>query len=172
MSRSFERKVEKNRRKLQLDQKNKGIKPAGALGSRGEGVIYKGRNVLLPAFLVLLGVLYGVLGIVSDGGDVNYTLYVVTVALYFVLGVVVFLRKPYLRIHKNKLFTSKFNRDRSLDSGAIAKIKWSKNAITIVAKTKEPNWTFSRTRNFFNTEEMGATLQQFAATHGIELEKK
>lgn len=172
MSRSFERKVEKNRQKYNITQQKKGVKPGASLGSKGEGLTFKGRNLLLPGFLFFLGALYGAMGLASGDQNMNTTLYIVTVALYFVLGVVLFLRKPYLRIYKNKLFTSKFNRDRSMEASTISKIVWSGKSITIISRTKEPNWTFSRTRNLFDTEAMGASLRDFAATYGIVLEKK
>ncbi|WP_238996485.1 hypothetical protein [Paenibacillus pinistramenti] len=126
--------------------------------------------MLLPMLFVFLGALYAAMGFVGGTESIN-TLYVITVALYFVFALIIFLRKPYLRIYKNKLFTTKFNRDRSLEAGSIAKIKWSGKTITIVPKTKEPVWTFSRSRNLFETDKMGEALQQFAAAHGVVLEK-
>lgn len=171
MSRSFERKVEKNRKKFNVEQQKKGVKPAGT-GIRGEGTVFKGRNIMLPVFLAFLGIVYAAMGMAGGSQQVNLGLYIVTVALYFILGAVIFFRKPYLRINRGRLYTSKFNRDRSLDAGQIAKITWSKNAITIVTKTKEPNWTFSRSRNLFDTEAMGESLRQYAAVHGVVVEKK
>ncbi|ANS74643.1 hypothetical protein AWM70_08630 [Paenibacillus yonginensis] len=171
MSRSFERKVEKNRQKYNLNQQKKGVKPGNTLGSKGEGVVFRGRNVLLPLLFIVLGAMYAAMGFIGGTENIN-TLYVITVALYFLLGIVIYLRRPYLRIYKNKLFTSKFNRDRSLDAGSISKIKWSGKTITIVTKTKEPNWTFSGSRNFYNMDELGSALQEYAAAHGVELERK
>ncbi|AWB44871.1 hypothetical protein DCC85_12000 [Paenibacillus sp. CAA11] len=175
MSRSFERKVEKNRQKLQQDQKKKGIKPGTSLGSKGEGETFRGRNVLLPSLLVFLGLLYLVIGIVgnnSAGQKTNYTLTIITMALYLILAAAVFFRRPYLRIFKGSLFTSKYNRDKRLDANGISKIQQSKNSVVIVTKGKESNWKFSRGRNFFDTTAMGESLEQFAATHKIDFEKK
>lgn len=175
MSRSFERKVEKNRQKLYQQQKKKGVRPGIELGSKGEGETFKGRNVILPSLLALLGVLYLLMGLATaeaPGKKPNYTMVIIVVVLYFILAVALYLRRPYLRIYKGSLFTTKYNRDRRIDVGAISKIRWSNSAITIYPKGKGPNWIFYRRRNFFDTEAMGAKLSEFAHIHGIELEKK
>jgi len=110
--------------------------------------------------------------LIGNTEEVNSVLFWATIFLYFVLALVIFLRKPYLRVNKSSLYTSKFNRDRMLDAGNISKIKVSRNKIVIEPKTREPKWVFYRTRNRFDTEAMAARLQLYADTHHVKLVKE
>ncbi|WP_059042957.1 hypothetical protein [Paenibacillus rubinfantis] len=174
---SFDRKVERNQ--LRMSKKGKGPNVGqgtrnsrSSLGANGEGEVFKGRNFILPSALFLLALLYGSVGIIGNTAEVNSVLYWATIFLYIVLALAIFLRKPYLRINKSWLYTSKFNRDRMLDAGNISKIKVSRNKIVIEPKTREPKWVFYRTRNRFDTEAMAARLELYANTHHVKFEKE
>ncbi|MBW4841015.1 MAG: hypothetical protein KZY74_16620 [Paenibacillaceae bacterium] len=174
---SFDRKVERNQ--VRLNKKGKGPKAGqttrnsrSTLGAKGEGDVFKGRNIILPFALFLLALLYGSVGIIGNSAEVNSVLYWATIFLYIVLALAIFLRKPYLRINKSWLYTSKFNRDRMLDAGNISKIKVSRNKIVIEPKTREPKWVFYRTRNRFDTEAMATRLELYANTHQVKLERE
>lgn len=175
---SFDRKVERNQ--LRMNKKGKGPainrggnkNPRASLGANGDGDVFKGRNIILPVTLFLLALLYAGMGIIGNSTEVNSMLYWVTIVLYMLLALVIFLRKPYLRINKSWLYTSKFNRDRMLDAGNISKIRVDRNKIVIEPKSREPKWVFYRTRNRFDTEAMAARLELYANTHHVKLEKE
>ncbi|EOS57191.1 hypothetical protein [Paenibacillus barengoltzii] len=174
---SFDRKVERNQRRMYKKGKGSSVgqgtrNPRTSLGANGEGDVFKGRNFILPTALVLLALLYAVVGLIGNTEEVNSVLFWATIFLYFVLALVIFLRKPYLRVNKSSLYTSKFNRDRMLDAGNISKIKVSRNKIVIEPKTREPKWVFYRARNRFDTEAMAARLQLYADTHHVKLVKE
>ncbi|MEG6589819.1 hypothetical protein [Paenibacillus barengoltzii] len=174
---SFDRKVERNQRRMYKKGKGSNVgqgtrNPRTSLGANGEGDVFKGRNFILPTALVLLALLYAVVGLIGNTEEVNSVLFWATIFLYFVLALVIFLRKPYLRVNKSSLYTSKFNRDRMLDAGNISKIKVSRNKIVIEPKTREPKWVFYRARNRFDTEAMAARLQLYADTHHVKLVKE
>ncbi|WP_334071265.1 MULTISPECIES: hypothetical protein [Paenibacillus] len=175
---SFDRKVERNR--VRMNKKGKGPSRIGgggqdprySLGAKGEGEVFRGRNILLPAALVLLALLYAVVGLIGNASEVNSVLFWLTIVLYLILALTIFLRKPYLRIHKGWLYTSKFNRDRTLEANNISKIKVGRGKITITPKSKDVNWVFHRVRNRFDTEAMGEHLEQYAKVHHVSFEKE
>jgi hypothetical protein len=177
---SFDRKVERNMVKLKKKGKNPVIKGSVAgsrtspamIGPKGEGEIFKGRKIILPVVLTLLALMYGAVGLIGSAIQENAILFWVTVGLYILLAVVIFLRKPYLRIDKNRLYSSKFNRDISIDAGNISKIVLGQGKIVIVPKVKAPKWVFYRFRNRFDTDAMAIQLEQFGLTHNVKIDKQ
>lgn len=175
---SFDRKVERNQKKLNKSGKGPAIKtrsnrdPRTALGAKGDGEIFKGRKIILPVTLAFLAVLYGTIGTIGKAAELNSGIFWVTIALYLLLALMIFLRRPYLRIDRSWLYTSKYNRDKLIEANNISKIKVNKNRskITIVPKSKDVNWVFSRSRNLFNTGEMAAYLEQYAKVNQVTFE--
>lgn len=176
---SFDRKVERNR--VKMNKKGKGPNVGrgqgnpssrSSLGANGDGDVFKGRNIILPVVLFLLALMYATVGLMSGPEQVSSFLYWTTIILYMVLAVTLYLRKPYLRINKSWLYTSKFNRDKMLDAGNINKIKVSASKIVIEPKTREPKWVFYRNRNRFDVEAMAARLELYANTHHVKLERE
>jgi len=175
---SFDRKVERNQKRL--NQKGKGptittgtaSNPRKSLGARGEGDIFRGRNIILPGVLVFIALLYSTVGMIGNSADMSTWLYWLTIGLYLLLAFTLFMRRPYLRINKNWVYTTKYNRDRILEAGNISKIKVSRKKIMIVPKIKDANWVFYRTRNQFDTAAMGDRLEQFAHTHHVTFERE
>lgn len=175
---SFDRKVERNQRKMHKSGKGPAVKtrsnrdPRTALGAKGDGEIFKGRKIILPITLALLAVLYGMVGTVGNAAELNSTIFWLTIVLYLLLALMIFLRRPYLRIDRTWLYTSKYNRDKLIEAGNISKIKVNKNCskITIVPKSKDVNWVFSRSRNLFNTQAMAAHLEQYAKANHVTFE--
>lgn len=176
---SFDRKVERNMVKLKKQGKIPNIKgPVGnsnskyTIGPKGDGDIFKGRKIILPVLLSLLAIMYGSVGLLSPAAEANSTLFWVTIGLYLLLATVIFLRKPYLRIDKSKIYTSTFNRDKYLDASNINKIILSRSKVVIEPKGRQSKWVFYRTRNRFDTEAMALKLEQYGNTHQITIEKK
>ncbi len=176
---SFDRKVERNQKRMNksgngptLNKGGSGQNPRTSLGSKGDGEIFKGRNMILPAVLVLLALLYAAVGMVGSASEVNSGLFWLTIGLYLILALAIFLRKPYLRMNKGWLYTSKYNRDKILEAGNISKIKVSRSKVMIVPKGKDNNWVFYRARNLFDTEAMGEHLEQYAKVHNVTFERE
>ncbi|MNJ50231.1 hypothetical protein D3C77_454940 [compost metagenome] len=176
---SFDRKVERNQMKLNkkgknpLNNKGSGRMGTGsAMGARGDGDIFKGRKLILPLLLILLAGLYAGVALAGGGAEVSTTMFWLTIVLYVILAVALFLNKPYLRVNKNYLFTAKFNRDRMLEAGQISKITASANKIVITPKASGQNWVFHRRRNLFDTPAIAERLETFAKTHKVNFIKE
>lgn len=176
---SFDRKVERNQKKLNKTGKGpvvtsgkSGNNPRTSLGAKGEGDVFTGRKIILPLVLVLLAGLYGGIGLIGSASEVNSSLYWITIGLYMLLALTIFLRKPYLRVNKNWLYTSKFNRDKVIEAGNIKEIKVSRSKVIIVPKSKDTHWVFYRTRNSFDTEAMGNRLELFANTYQVSFKRE
>lgn len=175
---SFDRKVERNQIKMNKKGKGPAVKtrtsrdPRTALGAKGDGEVFKGRKILLPLTLALLAILYGVVGSIGNTAELNPTIFWLTIVLYLLLAMMIFLRRPYLRIDRTWLYTSKFNRDKLIEASNIGKIKVNKNQskITIIPKSKDVNWVFSRSRNLFDTKAMAARLEQYAKANHVTFE--
>ncbi|WP_410768596.1 hypothetical protein [Fontibacillus sp. BL9] len=176
---SFDRKVERNQ--IRMNKKGKGPNvgqgrgsqnPRTSLGSKGEGEVFRGRNMILPGLLVLLALLYAAVGLVGSAAEMSSGLFWLTIVLYLILALTIFLRKPYLRINKGYLYTSKYNRDKILEAGNISKIRVTRQKVTISPKGKDTNWVFYRGRNLFDTEAMGERLEQYAKVHHVTFEKE
>ncbi|MBP1999784.1 hypothetical protein J2Z69_000803 [Paenibacillus shirakamiensis] len=168
MSRSFEKQVERNKQKLLMKQKKMGIAPS-KVGIGGEGETFQGRNFILPIVLILFAAGYAMLGTVGAGQQLNF-LYYLTIGLYVLLAVVTFMRKPYLRVTRNALYTSKFNRDRIMTADNIQKIILTADQVTILPKGKSQKWVFYRSRNRFNTAAMGERLVEFGKVNNLMVE--
>ncbi|GGF94194.1 hypothetical protein [Paenibacillus aceti] len=175
---SFDRKVERNQKRL--NQKGKGptittgkaADPRKSLGPRGDGDIFRGRNIIFPGVLVLVALLYSAVGFIGRAAEMNSWLYWMTIGLYLLLAFTLFMRRPYLRINKNWIYTTKYNRDRILEAGNISKIKVSRKKIMIVPKIKDANWVFYRHRNLFDVAAMGDRLEQFANAYHVPFERE
>lgn len=173
MSRSWERQVKRNTQQLNARRKKTGQDTLGTKSNAAsEFTTYKGRNIVFPVTLVLLGLVYLAMGIMYPAANTSIWLFVVTVILYILLGVVLFLRRPYLKIGKDSFITTKFNRDRLIPASKVKKIRLQKGYVVIEHNTKGGAWVFARTLNRYDTDAMAEHLRKFAAAHHIELEDK
>ncbi|GAC40729.1 hypothetical protein [Paenibacillus popilliae] len=165
MSRSWERQVRRNSAQL-----NKQRKKQGKPGINSYSVAFdefKGRNFILPLILTGFTIFYALLGTVGT----NPPLYWVTVICYLALALMLFLRRPFLRITKDELSTTKWNRLRTLKVEDIKKITYQPGYLIIEKNGKGSNWVFSRMMNRYDIEAMHAQLQQFAAQNRIAYEE-
>ena len=168
MSRSWERQVRRNSAQL-----NKQRKKQGKPGIASHTVAYdefKGRNFILPLILTGFTIIYGLLGSVGTNLP-SPTLYWITVICYLALALMLFLRRPFLRVTQDELSTTKWNRLRTLKVEDIKKITYQPGFIVIEKNGKGANWVFSRMMNRYDVEAMHARLQQFAAQNRIEYEE-
>ncbi|MHA0855289.1 hypothetical protein [Paenibacillus sp. CMAA1364] len=176
MSRSWERKVQKNRTELNKQRKKQGQPSISNQGVISNSNTYKGRKYVFPFILIMLGTLYGMLGWATsslpDTGNTTSPVmtWVVTIS-YIVLAVILFMRRPYLQVNKDNLQTTKLSKVRVLSASNIARIKISKGSAVIETKDKGSNWVFTRLINRYNIHSMGEGLEKFATENNIPFEK-
>ncbi|MBT2287944.1 hypothetical protein J7E73_02125 [Paenibacillus albidus] len=172
MARSWERMVQRNTQQINKQRKKQGKASiyASTTSTAKESDVFKGRNIVLPVVLVLLGVLYWLVGTIDttegSGGLMNW----LGIVLYFLLAALLFFRRPYLKVERARLSTTKFNRERLLPADQIEKIFLSRASVTIKYKGKRSTWMFSRFINRYDTALMGKRLEEFAKLNHIEVE--
>lgn len=172
MSRSWERKVNKNMSQLNKQRKKQGLTTYQGTAISDKNDVFKGRKYVLPIVLVGLAGLYALIGNATSAatGDSNDALNWIGVSLYILLALMVFFRKPYLKVERAAVSTMKFNRERRLAVSDIEKIKIASGSVVIQGKGKEGNWVFSRVMNLYDTKAMGERLEEFAKVHRIPVE--
>src|SRR5690554_2115817 len=126
MASKWERQVERNAKKVNLQRKRMGQTPISQSTKKDDK--QKGRSWMLALFLVLVGLFYMV-----TFWDVDRNgLYWLTVIMYFVLALIVFfLRRPFLGIGKSSLTTRKFAGMRVKKAQEIKKIEIQPGVIII-----------------------------------------
>lgn len=168
MSRSWERMVERNSKKLNKQRKKEG-KPSLSSTTRN-GDKFLGRNYIFPSLLVLLMILYVVLFAPwYTDLEQDVTLFWVTLGCYGLLAVVYFLRRPYLTVTRDTLETRKFTGYKTLRPGEVRKIVLTPGYV-VIETVKGSNWVFSRLINRFPTDKMGERLKAYAELHHVDLE--
>lgn len=167
MSRSWERMVQRNAKKVNQQRKKQG-KPA--LYERTPNVDkFKGRNYIVPLLVVMLMAFY----IYTFGPWVtkyeDTTMFWVTVLLYALLAVMYFFRRPYLNVTRDTLETRKFTGYKTLRPGDIRKIVLAPGYV-IIEPVKGSNWVFSRYINLYPIDKMSERLKTFSEANRVELE--
>jgi hypothetical protein len=166
MASKWQRQVERNTKKVNLQRKRIGASPISQTTKKDEK--QKGRSWMLSLFLVLIGCFYMV-----TFWDVDRNgLYWVTVIMYFILALIVFyLRRPFLGIGKSSLTTRKFAGLRVKKAEEISKIEIQPGIIIIEFNDSSSKWVFSRLINRYNLTEMADELQEFASKNKINFVK-
>ncbi|NGZ74485.1 hypothetical protein [Saccharibacillus alkalitolerans] len=174
MSRSWERQVRKNQQKVNNLRQKTGQDRVGAAGAQAYDT-FKGRNYMFPTFLLIIAIFLTIITIAAQTSGVEEasgTSYWFIIVMYLILAVIMFLRRPFLRVGKDRLTTIRFNRERTLMAGDIAKFRIEKGFVTVETKGKGANWIFSRFLKMFKTEEIAQRVTEFAAQHQIPIERK
>ncbi|MFD1954784.1 hypothetical protein ACFSL6_11575 [Paenibacillus thailandensis] len=167
MSRSWERKVQKNMSALNKQRKKQGKMHIATGAAKVDR--YVGRSYLLPLFLLFFIGLYVILSMMTLK-EFN-TMEWVTVAAYIVLALFFFLRRPYLAVGKDYVQTRKMSRDRVLRAADIKTITLSQGTI-MIEPSKGANWIFSKWMNRYPTEEIASRMREFANANHIKLLEK
>lgn len=170
MSRKWERMVEKNRKKVNDQRKKQGQKEKiGSSSAEGSRIEYYGRSLIISFILLTISVVFGLSMMLTGNTD---GLYWFTVISYAVLSAYFyFLKRPYLGIGKNQLFTRRMGVIRHQDAEDIAQITHRNGVVNIKFKGKQPDWRFSRRINRFDTDAMAGQLDKFAAKFSIPFKK-
>lgn len=172
MSRSWERKVQKNQAQINKQRKKRGQKPLMSASSSTEAIdTYKGRSYLMPAFLLLFILFYVIVTINSDNFKETGSMFWVTIACYVVLALLFMLRRPYLAVGKDFIRSRRFTGDRSINASNIKAINVQKGYV-VIEQHKGGNWVFSRVINRYPTEPMAERLRSFAGQHSIPFTEK
>lgn len=168
MSRKWERTVQRNAQsvnRLRQKQGGKTIPRAGA----SEEVWFKGRNYFIPFLLVVFAFF---LAFVFWGLPGDRTLYWITVGSYLLLALLIFLKRPYLRVGKHFISTRRFAVDKRLEPAEIKMITVMPGYVIIERRSRRMNWVFSRLVNRYDTDSMAARLKEFAQLHSIPYEER
>ncbi len=166
MASKWERQVERNAKKVNLQRKRTGAAPISKSTSKDDK--QKGRSWILSLFLVVIGLFYMVTFWNVDRGG----LYWVTVIMYILLAMIVFyLRRPFLGIGKSSLTTRKFAGLRVKNAEEISKIEIQPGMVIIEFNNNSSKWVFSRFINRYNINEMATELQEFAAKNKVNFVK-
>ncbi|WP_219837526.1 hypothetical protein [Paenibacillus sp. R14(2021)] len=172
MSRSWERKVQKNQEQLNKQRKKQGKSPLMAAKSGTDALdTYKGRSYVMPAFLLLFILFYVIVTINSSAFKQTDNMFWITVACYVVLAGLFLLRRPYLSVGKDFIRSRRFAGDRNIYVSNMKGITIQKGYI-VVEQHKGGNWVFSRVINRYPTEQMAERMKAFATQHGIPLTEK
>ncbi|MBW5448183.1 hypothetical protein GE107_19165 [Cohnella sp. CFH 77786] len=170
MSRSWERMVQRNAKKVDKRRKKDGRPSLSAQAAHADKFL--GRNYIFPILLILLMAFY-VIMFAPWATDIkeDTTMFWVTLGCYALLALFYFMRRPYLTVTKDTLETRKFSGYKTLRPSEIRKIALSPGYV-VIETVKGSNWVFSKFINRFPVGRMGDRLKEFAAVHRVELEVK
>jgi len=171
-SRSWERQVKKNQSQLNKQRKKQGQKPLSVTAAAAPQLdIFKGRSIILPAFLVLFIGLFVLMSSRAGAEQTSGTLYWVTIGCYLLLAVMFVLRRPYLAVAKDYVKTRKFSGDRMLFVNNMKAINVQQGSV-VIEQIKGANWVFTRSINRYPTDQMAERLRKFASDNGIAFNEK
>lgn len=163
MSRKWERMVEKNSKELNQKRKKMGQSPI-SVSNLEQMDVFKGRSWFLPTLLVACSLFFA---IVSVALYESQTLYWVTVIGYLVLGVMYFLRRPYIKIGKKQLSTRRMGVDKVFGADEIESISAAPGSIAIQIKGKKTRWVLSKFQNLYDIPAIATRLKTFAEQNGV-----
>ncbi|ETT48377.1 hypothetical protein MKX42_15920 [Paenibacillus sp. FSL R7-0204] len=172
MARSWERMVQRNTKQINQQRKKQGkdsIYTSSTKTAAKSIDIFKGRNIVFPVVLMLLGIMFWVVGSIDEAKGSGILANWLGVVLYFLLAALLFFRRPFLKVERARISTIKYNRERFLAAADIEKITLSRSVVTIKYKGKRKQWIFSKLINRYDTAAMGERLEQFAKNNNIEL---
>lgn len=172
MSRSWERKVQKNQSQLNKQRKKQGMAPLMASKTASSPIdTYKGRSLLMPAFLLVFTAVYASISIAQGTYKDTGNMFWITIGCYIFLALLFMLRRPYLAIGKDFVRSRRFAGDRTLYLSSIKGISIQKGSV-IIEQPKGGSWVFSRLFNRYPTDEMTERLRTFAAANNIPFAEK
>lgn len=169
MSRSWERMVERNQKKVNKTRLKSGRTVIS--GNSAESMVrFKGRSWMLPLIMIALGAFYMLPISGLDTGDSAFRL--VTIG-YIALGIVMFLiRRPFLGIGKTKLVSRRFSGDKTVYVDDINEIVVSPGYVVVQLKEKKRQWVFSKIMNMFDMPAMTKEIKQFAEHNHIPFKEQ
>jgi hypothetical protein len=162
MSRKWERMVQKNMEQVNRRRSKSGNVPISVTEPMD---VFYGRSWFLPALLIACSFFFAIVSSLYYEGD---TLFWFTVAAYFLLGIIYFLRRPYIKIGRSRLATRRLGMERYFEAGDIEKISVMRGAVQIHFKGKRSGWTLTRFQHLYNIPAVSDRLKRFAEQNRIE----
>ncbi|KWX72430.1 hypothetical protein AMQ83_36540 [Paenibacillus riograndensis] len=172
MARSWERMVQRNTQQVNKQRKKQGkdsIYASTSSAAAKSSDVFKGRNIVFPVVLMLLGIMFWVVGSIDEAKGSGILANWLGVVLYFLLAALLFFRRPYLKVERARLSTIKYNRERLLPAADIEKITVTRGTVSIKYKGKRTQWVFSRLINRYDIKAMTERLEQFAKQNHVEI---
>ncbi|GAA3404654.1 hypothetical protein ACFFNY_27270 [Paenibacillus hodogayensis] len=163
MSRKWERMVQKNSKDINSRRKKTGHTPI-SVSAQEQMDVYKGRSWFLPALLVACSLFFAIVSVMLYESQ---SLYWITVLGYMVLGVMYFLRRPYIKIGKQKLATRRMGMDKVFGADEIESISVQSGSVAIQLKGKRTRWVLSKFQSLYDIPAIAARLKKFAEHNGI-----
>lgn len=169
MSRKWERMVEKNRKTINKQRTKTGKREiSAAVKSKPDADRFLGRSYMLPALLIGLALVYMIA--FYDMYSDSRVMYWLTGGAYLLLGVMLYIRRPYLNVGKSHVSTrGLFGSDKQMQADNIKKISFYPSYVMIEFKSTKRGWMFSRSFNRYDVEAIKTRLTQFARTNAVEL---
>jgi hypothetical protein len=165
MSRSWARRIEKNKKQVNEQRKKRG--QDGVTESKTE-VRFVGRSWLLPLFLLGMLIWYLMLFIGEKG-----FMYWLTVVGYSVLILFLFfVKRPFLVVGKDFVESRRFGGVVRVTTDEIEKILIANDSVSIYFNVKRPSWMFTSLFQRMNIPLMREKLQAFCETNQIPCEEK
>lgn len=126
--------------------------------------VFKGRSWFLPALLVACSFFFA---IVSVSMYEAQTLYWITVIGYLLLGVIYFMRRPYVKVGRKQLGTRRFGMDKLFQANEIESMTAQSGSVAIQFKGKRTRWVLSKFQSLYDMPALTARLRTFAEQNGI-----
>ncbi|WP_166241655.1 hypothetical protein [Paenibacillus turpanensis] len=165
MSRKWERLVEKNQKAVNKQRIKSGKQAIQPKSGDEEMEKFIGRQWLIPLLLVGASVVFA---FIFNGAYTADYLYWVTIAMYAALGLFhYFVRRPFIKIGKNRLSLVKYGRERFFDAADIKSISVAPGTAVIEVKEKNAKFKLSKTMQRLPIDQIAARLASFARRHSI-----
>lgn len=167
MSRKWERMVEKNRKKLNEQRAKYGqtkVKPIG----QSNHDIHRGRNIVVSILSLSVSLIFFFF---FEESSTNETMYWLVIVSYFFLAIYFyFLKRPYIKISKNKpeVAIRKVGKEKVMTADQIEYIHVQPGIIAVKLVNKRSPVMLTRVFNLLSIKEIAPKLEQFARKHGIE----
>jgi len=152
---------------LNKQRKKQGLQ--SVVPSAEKSDIYKGRSFIGPVLLVLLTAMYAI--VIGNDEESRQSLYWVTIGLYLFLALMLFVRRPYVKVGPNYVQTRKFSGHKTLQASDIKSITASRGYV-VVERHRGGNWVFSQFVNRYPTDRLAERMQAFAKQHQLPYNTK
>ncbi|GFN32376.1 hypothetical protein [Paenibacillus xylaniclasticus] len=167
MSRSWERKVRNNMKQLNKQRKKQGLQ--SVVPSAEKTDTYKGRSYIGPFLVVMLTAMYTI--VISSSSEPIASINWVTIGLYLFLALMLFMRRPHIKVGTNYIQTRKFTGLKTLQASDIKAINVSKGYV-VIERHRGGNWVFSQFVNRYPTDQIAERMQAFAKQHQLPFNNK
>ncbi|WP_127584576.1 hypothetical protein [Paenibacillus koleovorans] len=168
MSRQWERMVRKNSKLANKRRAKSG--QAVITATSGETMnIYKGRSWFLPSLLVAMSIFYAFTSLVYS--ESSTMMWVVTAAYVF-LGLMYFLRRPYIKIGRKQVATRRLGVERFLSAEEMESITVQPGGVVIKLKAGNKRWVFTKFQNLYDIPAIAERMKTFAAQHQVPFQEE